>query len=86
MKLLFDVALGPEELAYTGICVHTVRTGPAVAVQRISADGRPPNSRSRPSASLATVRRLGAAKPLSGLDFGRGADAADGADGRAAAQ
>jgi hypothetical protein len=30
------------------------------------------------SASLATVRRSGAAKPLRGLDFGMGADGADG--------
>ena len=28
--------------SHTGICVRTVRTGPAIAVQRISADGRPP--------------------------------------------
>ena len=38
-----------------------------------------------PSASLATVRRSGAAKPLAGLDFGAGADDADGADGCAPA-
>ena len=34
-----------------------------------------------PSALLATVRRAEAAKPLPGLDFGGGADDADGADG-----
>jgi hypothetical protein len=34
-----------------------------------------------PSASLATVRRGAAAKPLAELDFGIDADDADGADG-----
>jgi hypothetical protein len=56
-------------LACTGICVRTVRTGPTIAVQRISADvGR--QCTVRPSASLETVRRSSATKPLSGLDFG----------------
>jgi hypothetical protein len=39
----------------------------------------------RPSASLATVRRGGAAKTLAGPDFGLDADGADGADGRSLA-
>src|SRR5262249_18465905 len=34
------------------------------------------------SASLAIVRSLGGVNPLAGLDFGPGADDADGADGR----
>src|SRR5215216_804014 len=42
-------------------------------------------ARPLPSASLATVRRDASAKPLAGLDFGMGADDADGVDGSAPA-
>ena len=66
------------------ICVRTVRTVPALVFKGLARTVGPLPS-PLPSASSATVRRSGAAKPLAGLDFGMGADDADGADGCAPA-
>ena len=56
-----------------------------IVFQGVGADGWTRGRSPLPSASLATVRRGGAAKPLAGLDFGAGADGADDADGCAPA-
>jgi hypothetical protein len=63
-----------------GICARIVRTVLAIAIQGVGADGRG-LADALPSASLATVREPGVAKSLAGMDFGRDADNADGADG-----